>query len=57
MFAAIAAVLFAIALLCEFLKTSIGSITVEILTTAGLLFFALHFAYTTRSTYWKGSRR
>ncbi len=45
MFAIIAAVLFALALLLELLKTSLGDIvTVATLTTAGLLCVALHLA-------------
>lgn len=46
MFAIIAGVLFGLALLCELLKTSFGTIGPTVLTTAGLMFFALHFAYT-----------
>jgi hypothetical protein len=44
--AIVAAILFGLALLCELLKTSFGTIGPTIMTTAGLLFFALHFGYT-----------
>jgi hypothetical protein len=53
MLAIVAAVLFGLALLCELLKTSFGTIGPQILTTAALLFFALHFAYTRT---WRGRR-
>jgi len=53
MLAVIAAILFGLALLCELLKTSFGSIGYTTLVTAGLLFFALHFAYTRT---WRGRR-
>jgi hypothetical protein len=53
MLAVVAAVLFGLALLCELLKTTFGSIGPTILSTAGLLFFALHFAYTRT---WRGRR-
>lgn len=53
MFAVIAAVLFGLALLFELLKTHLDIITPTVLTTAGLLFFALHFT----SSGWRGRRR
>jgi hypothetical protein len=46
-FAIIAAVLFGLALLLELAKADLGSVlTAGTLTTAGLLFFALHFCGT-----------
>jgi hypothetical protein len=44
MFAIIAAIIFALALLFDLLKTSLGEITNTELLFAGLMFFALHFA-------------
>lgn len=55
MFAVIAAILFGLALLLELAKADLGSVlTVGTLTTAGLLFFALHFCGTGN---WKFRRR
>ncbi len=53
MLALIAAILFALALLEELFKHTFGSIGVGTLEAAGLMLFALHFAYT-RS--WNGRR-
>jgi hypothetical protein len=51
MFALIAAVLFAIALLLDLLKTSLGVITSGTLMLAGLVFLALHFAPLSERVY------
>jgi hypothetical protein len=56
MFAIIAAILFALALLFEFASTSVGTvITPTTLTTAGLLCVALHLAGV--GTAWRGRWR
>jgi|SwirhirootsSR3_FD_contig_31_7593860_length_270_multi_2_in_0_out_0_1 hypothetical protein len=54
MFAVIAAVLFGLALLFELLKTHFDVVTPLVLTTAGLVFLALHF---TGTGAWRRSRR
>jgi len=46
MFAIIAAIIFALALLLDLIGQHIGSISYEEMLFAGLMFFALHFAYT-----------
>lgn len=46
MFAIIAAVIFGLALLFELIGQRLGSITISEMELAGLMFFALHFAYT-----------
>jgi hypothetical protein len=54
-FAIIAAILFGLALLLELAKADLGSVlTAGTLTTAGLLFFALHFCGTGA---WRSLRR
>jgi hypothetical protein len=55
MFAIIAAIIFALELLFEFVGAKLGSITTDEMTTAGLMFFALHFAHT--GGWGRGSRR
>jgi hypothetical protein len=50
MFAIIAAVLFGLALLLNLLGAHLGSISLLDFELAGLMFFALHFAYT-RGSY------
>src|SRR5262249_51184978 len=54
MFAILAAIVFGLELLFEFVHGHLGSITFEEMTTAGFLFIALHLAtgYT-----WRGRRR
>ena len=46
MFAVIAAVLFGLALILQLTHSHLDAITWSVLVTAGLLFFALHFATT-----------
>jgi hypothetical protein len=46
MFAVIAAILFGLALLLDLIGAKLGSITLLEWELAGLMFFALHFAYT-----------
>jgi len=46
MFAIIAAIIFGLALLLDLIGQHLGSISYNELLYAGLMFFALHFAYT-----------
>jgi len=55
MFAIIAAVLFALALIFDLTKTSLGDITANTLVIAGLLCVALHLAGI--GAAWRGGRR
>lgn len=54
MFAVIAAIIFGLELLLQFIGGHLGSITFEEMTTAGLLFIALHLA---TGYGWRGRRR
>jgi amino acid transporter len=61
MFAIIAAILFGLALLLQLIGENIGVLTPAVLTTAGLLFVALHLAgFATayhRNGNWRRGRR